>query len=224
MPLEFLTYVHKQFMQRFFQIVNHSKSAGFCRGFRAICSSSGDSRSTGSAACAEAQSKTNAAVRSVRGRRNWSPGVRGGSLGGSASLVRDKSRAFDLLVHTALDRVVEAGTFSRHPVGVGDLGLDANRELVARTARKSGALRVVRDEFEFRGGPLSGLPARSRKANNRGGETPVLNSVTASGGCVDQAAGRAIHTHRIMAGRPGFMPSIEFGRPELGKTITLVQN
>ncbi len=79
----------------------------------------------------------------VRNRSNRLSGVRGGLLGDSISLVRDKSRALDFLVHAALERVVEAGAFARHIVDVADLGFDANRELVARIARKSETLRVV---------------------------------------------------------------------------------
>jgi hypothetical protein len=55
-------------------------------------------------------------------------------LSDSITLIRDKARALDFLVHTLLKRVIKAGTFSRHIVDVADLGLDANRELVARIA------------------------------------------------------------------------------------------
>jgi hypothetical protein len=53
-------------------------------------------------------------------------------LSDSISLVRNESRALDFLVHALLERAVEAGAFARYIFDVADLGLDADRELVAR--------------------------------------------------------------------------------------------
>jgi len=58
----------------------------------------------------------------------------------------------DFFVHALLKRVIKAGTLSRHIVDVADLGLDANRELVARISGKAQTLRVVGNEFECHGG------------------------------------------------------------------------
>jgi hypothetical protein len=65
--------------------------------------------------------------------------------------VGDKSGALDFLVNALLERLVKAGAFPRNVVDAGDLGLDADRELVARIPRKTEAFRVIGNEFECHG-------------------------------------------------------------------------
>ena len=66
----------------------------------------------------------------------------------SVSVSGHEARALDLLIHTALKRVVEAGAFSCYVVDVADLGLDADRELVARIPRQAEAFRIIGDQSE----------------------------------------------------------------------------
>lgn len=67
------------------------------------------------------------------------------------SIIGDKTRVLDLLVNALLERLVEAGAFGRHVVNVADLGLDGDRELVARIPRQAEAFRVIGNEFECHG-------------------------------------------------------------------------
>ncbi len=50
----------------------------------------------------------------------------------AVSVLGDETGMLDLLIHTLLERLVEAGAFACDVVGVADLRLDADGELVAR--------------------------------------------------------------------------------------------
>ena len=116
-------------------------------------------------------------------------------LSDSISLVRDKSRALDFVVHALLERVVEAVAFARHIVDIADLGLDADRELVARIAGKSQAFRVIGNEFECHGGffflVVPWKTSETKKTPDDCHPGPLIGLVF-SGGCFAQAATAAV--------------------------------